>query len=283
MTRILNRLSGLFITVMVVLVSVGEVTAGGLVDTNFDKNDFNTDSDLITNLWWPLIADTNFLYYAETEDGCVWNLVEALDEVKSDFVSPYDTIEARVVLDRAWESEEDEVCEDFALVSDDDLVELTFDWYAQDKPAIGGNIWYFGEESFDLEDDENCFFAPTTECTAGSWEVGKDVAGTGENARPGIVMLFRPLPGKFYQQEYYADEAEDWGKVLRLNSSISLEEDEYEGCLMTKEWTPLERGEIEHKYYCSEVGLVLIQELKGKTVWVELVDVDVESPDLPQE
>ena len=94
-------------------------------------------------------------------------------------------------------------------------------------------------------------------------------------------MLIAPMPGLFYQQELLEDEAEDWGKVLRLNSSVSLEEEDYEGCLMTKEWTPLERGEIEHKYYCWDTGLVLIQELKGKTVWVELWDVDVSPPPLP--
>jgi len=38
--------------------------------------------------------------------------------------------------------------------------------------------------------------------------------------------------------------------------------------MKTKEWTPLERGEVEHKYYCDG-ELVLIEELKGKTVIVE--------------
>ena len=40
-----------------------------------------------------------------------------------------------------------------------------------------------------------------------------------------------------------------------------------------KEWTPLAPGEIEYKYYAPGVGLVFIEELKGKTVRVELVDV----------
>jgi hypothetical protein len=51
--------------------------------------------------------------------------------------------------------------------------------------------------------------------------------------------------------------------------------------MKTKEWTPLERGAIEHKWYCSdgESGeLSLIEELHGKTVIVELVDTDVEAP-----
>jgi len=40
----------------------------------------------------------------------------------------------------------------------------------------------------------------------------------------------------------------------------------------TKEWSPLERGSVEHKYYCPEGGgLMLIEELTGKTVRVEFV------------
>jgi hypothetical protein len=51
--------------------------------------------------------------------------------------------------------------------------------------------------------------------------------------------------------------------------------------MKTKEWTPLERGAIEHKFYRSVGGvgeLVLIEQLKGKTVIVELVDRNVAPP-----
>lgn len=48
---------------------------------------------------------------------------------------------------------------------------------------------------------------------------------------------------------------------------------DYEECLKTKEWTPLEPGQIEHKYYAPGVGLVFIEELKEKTVYVELIDI----------
>ena len=48
---------------------------------------------------------------------------------------------------------------------------------------------------------------------------------------------------------------------------------------MTREWTPLEPGEVEHKFYCPEPdnlgpGLVFIEELKGKTVYVEYIGPD---------
>lgn len=45
----------------------------------------------------------------------------------------------------------------------------------------------------------------------------------------------------------------------------------FAGCLRTKGFTLLAPGENEHKNYCPEFGLVLINELKGKTVRVELI------------
>ena len=46
-------------------------------------------------------------------------------------------------------------------------------------------------------------------------------------------------------------------------------------CLKTKEWTPLDPGHVEHKFYCSDGAtgeLARIDELKGKAVVVELID-----------
>jgi hypothetical protein len=90
------------------------------------------------------------------------------------------------------------------------------------------------------------------------------------------VLLGDPGKGDFYQQEYYEDEAEDWGKVL----SFKLVDDEV--CMKTKEWTPLEPGHVEHKFYCNNGDsgeLAMVDELKGKTVVVELVGRDVDAPE----
>ena len=88
-------------------------------------------------------------------------------------------------------------------------------------------------------------------------------------------MLRDPGKGDFYQQEFYEDEAEDWGKVLNF-----VELDDME-CLEIKEWTPLENGHIEHKYYCNG-ELVLIEELREKTVIVELIGENVKAPRAPR-
>jgi hypothetical protein len=100
------------------------------------------------------------------------------------------------------------------------------------------------------------------------------VAGC-DDAQAGIVILGDPVKGAFYSQEFYEDEAEDWGKVLNFTHTDGLV------CMTTKEWTPLEPGQIEHKQYCSDgtTGtLSRIKELHGKTVIVDLVATNIVPP-----
>ncbi len=79
----------------------------------------------------------------------------------------------------------------------------------------------------------------------------------------------------FQRQELYEDEAEDWGKVVTFKTSDGLT------CMKTKQWSPLERDAIEHRWYCSDCAhgeLTRVEELSGKTKIVDLVDRDVASP-----
>jgi len=246
---------------MMTLISAtaGVVKAGGLVEVDIDfATDFSAPLN-INNPYWQLLPGNTYVYRAIEEDECVVNEIVVTEMIKDDFNYPYDDIEARVVDDRAWA---DPDCDG---IGDGEALEVTEDWYAQDD---FGHIWYFGEKTRD-EDGS----------TEGSWEAGEDVAEVGSTAEPGIIMLAHPdvstdgsvlaAPGMFYQQEYYEDEAEDMGKVKRLNTNVTLEmentlaDSEHTGCLKTKEWTPLDPGAVEHKYYCPYVGLVLIEELKG--------------------
>ena len=108
----------------------------------------------------------------------------------------------------------------------------------------------------------------------GESKEGSFVAGC-DGAEAGIVMLGDPYKGAFYQQEFYEDEAEDWGKVLNFLPVNGVT------CMKTKEWTPLEPGTVEHKFYCSDGTsgeLSVIKELKGRTVIVELVARDITPP-----
>jgi len=245
------------------IIMAGNAMAGGLVDTNvgrFLAADL-TDSENITNPWWTLPAGHNFLYFAEDGDDCVWNLTEVLNATTSNFEGVYAGTNARIVLDRGWVDEDCIYGTDpsafFDVWNNLPTEEATYDWYAQDSEM---NIWYMGENTFDGVD------------FAGSFVAGCD------GAEAGIVVLGSPFKGAFYRQEFYRDMAEDWGKVLNFSTLDGLV------CMKTKEWAPIERGAIEHKFYCSDgtVGeLSLVEELQGKTVIVELVDRDVAAPPPP--
>ena len=195
----------------------------------------------IDNPYLPMTPGTTFKYEVETDDGLVEETTFITHETK--------TIMGVVCT----------VVRDTATV-DGQLEEDTFDWYVQDT---NGNVWYFGEYTTSYQNGEVIGHE-------GSWEAGVD------GALPGIVMMANPLPGKSYRQEYLKGVAEDMAKALRLNARVSVAYGDFENCLVIKEWTPLEPGQIEHKYYAPGVGLVLIMELKGKNVRTELVDIITE-------
>ena len=222
-------------------------------ELKFDINSATfSNPTIVDNDFWPLSSLPSAVYFSEADDGCEVNEVVVSGATRSGFGPPYDGIEAIVVEDREWVDEE--------CTGDYVLVEATEDWFAQDDD---GNVWYLGEDTTAWDDENDCL------STGGAWEAGED------GAQAGVVILGSPAVGKSYQQEYYEGEAEDRAKVLRLNARVSIEFGEFDGCMKTKEYTPLEPGEVEHKYYCrvSEggFGLMLVEELKGKTRRVEYV------------
>lgn len=240
------------IALATILLAGGNAMAGGYIDADFGAASFSTPLN-INNPYWPLDAvGYTFHYYAEeSEDECVINefTITAMTYVSAVGVN------TRIIHDVEWLDED-------CTGTKDVILEDTNDWYAQDD---NGNIWYFGEDTIEYEyDDEGNFIGTTPE---GSWEAGVD------GAEAGIVMLADPMPGLFYRQEFLEDEAEDMGKVQRLNAKVSIELGDFDGCLKIKEWTTLEPGSVEHKYYCPGYGLVYIEELKEKTVNVELVAI----------
>lgn len=252
------------ISFVLLMVAAGHALAGGLIDTSYETwldTDFDENpQDLSRNPWWDPSAGP-VLYFADSEDGCEWNLVEDAGQLDGafsggDFTGDYE-MDIRVILDREW-LDEDVECEESSPMAGE-LKEVTYDWYAIDD---SDNIWYMGEDTWDVEDESD----------EGSFAAGCD------GAEPGIVILGgMPSKGTFYQQEFYEEEAEDWGKVLNY---VELEDIM---CMKTKEWTPLEPGEVEHKYYCDG-ELSLIAELKGKTKYVEIygdVPYEGDTPPVP--
>ena len=122
----------------------------------------------------------------------------------------------------------------------DRLIEDTEDWFAQDNE---GNVWYFGENTAECRDGR-------ITSHAGAWEAGVD------GAQPGIVMLGDPQVGDYYRQEFYRGYAEDVARVRELGATVNHGDTTYENVLVTEDFTALEPGRLEHKYYAPEVGLI---------------------------
>jgi hypothetical protein len=301
--------SAALIAAITIGIASSTALAGGLLDLKFSEAQFSAPPSLIIdNEYWPLRPDSTprvFTYIGESEDECVIDQISVNDIMYGATyimggAAPYGGLEVVQVVDTEWVFEElpDGVeCDtDLLLAEDaeDAIAELTLDWYLEDDQD---NVWYVGEYSQSFEDECGEFdFDPTgsgipDECKEGSWEAGV-IGGEGDDAvlgEAGIVVpgnepvTGEPLtPGTFYLQEV-AFEAEDMAKILKLDASVHEafpEETDYEGCRKVKEWNPFEHGSsVEHKWYCSGPGLVLIEGIGGGPTEVEeLVDI---SPPLP--
>jgi hypothetical protein len=136
------------------------------------------------------------------------------------------------------------------------LGERTTDYYTQDAK---GNVWYFGEKTAELDAHGH------VTSTSGSWMASV------HGAKPGIFMFAHPRPGLSARQEYLKGEAEDHFAVVRMRQTAVVPYRTFRGAMLTKEWTPLERGVIDHKYYVRGIGTVLEQTVKGGNERNELV------------
>ena len=126
--------------------------------------------------------------------------------------------------------------------------EVTNDFYAQDRH---GNVWYFGENTKELDRQGH------VTSREGSFKAGLD------GARPGVLFPGDPKVGTKARQEYYKGHAEDHFKVLDRNARVSVPYVSSHHAVKTKEWTPLEPGIVEHKYYVRGVGDVKEITVKG--------------------
>jgi hypothetical protein len=71
--------------------------------------------------------------------------------------------------------------------------------------------------------------------------------------------------------EDFAGEAEDVAKVLGLGVDVSVPYGDFSGCLETLDWSALDPGTKEHKFYCAGTGLVLETAQQRGGTQVELV------------
>ena len=190
----------------------------------------------IDNPYWPTTPGSRWVYRETDADGTVQRVVVTV----TDRTKVIEGIEATVVRDTVTE--------------DGEVVEDTFDWYAQDR---WGNVWYLGEATREYDGDKVS--------TEGSWETGLD------GALAGVVVPAMPAPGLAYRQEYYAGEAEDEAVVLSVDERADVPQGSYEDVLMTKDLNPLEPDLVEHKFYGKGVGPVLALTVSGGSSREELV------------
>jgi len=206
-----------------------------IYDPKITPSDFISE---INNKFFALTPGTTLVYESQTHEGV--ERIEVTVTYEKRNVMGVDTI---VVWDRVW--------------LNDELIEDTKDWFAQD---LEGNVWYFGEDSKEFEGGQLVG-------TKGSWEAGID------NAKPGIIMKASPQVGDSYRQEYYSGEAEDMGEVVALGETVSVPYGTFSDCIKTKDWNVLEPGVIEFKYYCPGIGGVVLETNPDYDEIVELIDV----------
>lgn len=76
-------------------------------------------------------------------------------------------------------------------------------------------------------------------------------------------MPSHPRPGQSGRQEYYRGHAEDHFRVVALHATVHVPYTSSTAALLTEEWTPLEPGVLDHKFYVRGVGTVLEVTVKG--------------------
>lgn len=191
--------------------------------------------EVVDNPYFPLLPGAKWVYEARLKDGTVErNEIEILQEPREVMGIP-----ATIVHDTVY--------------VEGQLVEETFDWYAQDKD---GNVWYLGEA---VDNYENGVLADH----AGSWEWGVD------GALPGVMMWADPAAhlDEAYYQEYYAGEAEDKGQVLSVNERETVPFGSFEDVVKTYDFSALDADLQEHKFYAQGIGLVKeIDQITGDEV-----------------
>src|SRR3954471_19704296 len=112
--------------------------------------------------------------------------------------------------------------------------ERTTDYYTQDAK---GNVWYYGEDTAELDAHGK------VTSTEGTWHAGVN------GARPGIFMPARPRVGEHHRQEFYKGHAEDEFRIVSLHARVKVPYGDFHDALGTREWTRLEPGVLDSKYY----------------------------------
>jgi hypothetical protein len=199
---------------------------------SFNAANFDLDSSISDNPFFPLVPGTRFVYEGKNSDG----------ELESNkFFVTFGTKDILGVTTR--------VVRDTAYV-DGVKVEDTFDWFAQDTE---GNVWYLGEFVTNFEYDNEGNLIETN--NNGSWQAGVN------GALPGYIMEANSQIGDNYYQELAPnDRALDQALVFSKDESISIGLGNFDNVLKILEATDIEPGILGAKNYASGIGLISVEE-----------------------
>ena len=192
-----------------------------------DATELSVDID---NRYWPMKPGTQWTYEETDDEGTKSKVVVTVSNQTKKIANG---VTARVVRD--------------TVTQDGEVIEDTFDWYAQDD---SGNIWYLGEDTAEFENGE-------LSSTEGSFEAGVD------GALAGIIMPGNPVDGMQYRQEYYAGQAEDNGEILSTDEQVEVPFGHFTGAVLTKDTIAIEPDVLEYKLYAPDVGPALALGISG--------------------
>ena len=191
-----------------------------------DPADFTTDID---NPHWPMKPGTRWTYREVDPKGEALRVTVVVTTETREIANG---ITARVVRDTVFDGEE--------------IVEDTFDWYAQDPTGRSG----------------------TSARTPPSSRTAKSSHARARSRRASTARCpassSRPIRARdAYRQEYYAGEAEDNGEVLSTHAMADAPMGHFTDVLLTWDTNALEPEVAELKFYAPGVGPVLALEAAG--------------------
>ena len=189
----------------------------------------------IDNPYYPLKPGTTFRYEGESDGEPAVDIFKVTHNTKKIL-----GVTTTVIRDRFYQ--------------DGELREDTQDWFAQDEE---GNVWYFGENTKELENGK-------VVSTEGSWKAGVD------GAKAGIFLPDDPEVGQIFKQEHAKGVAEDCIEILDLNALVVTPYVTSTNAMKVEEFTRLEPGVIGHKWFVPGTGMVRESDPEG---FLELVSV----------
>ncbi len=188
------------------------------------------------NPYMPLIQGAHWVYQKPVVDEDGERVMETVTVTVTNRTKLIDGVRCRVVRD--------------VVMVDDELVEDTDDWLAQDR---SGNVWYCGEEVKDYEYTEGDRpELPELVSRDGSFKAGQG------GAKAGILMFAAPQVGVTYREEADWGNAEDLSEVISTTASARARAVSCQGTyLKLRAFTPVEPGINGYKFYAPGIGSIL--------------------------